>query len=150
MAVKKKMAPDVAKAYLAPYNSWQNRIAIYRFVRDIPLQSQHKSYAILVAIENRLAMLRDSAVPLLIIWGGGDFCFNEVFFKEWIRRFPDAENHYFPDGGHYILEDKLDRYPAYYKIVFSSLRMREYQVAINIAETFVGAAKKQGERTGGY
>ena len=44
---------------------------------------------------------------MLIIWGGGDFCFNDQFFLEWKKRFPDAENHYFQDGGHYILEDKL-------------------------------------------
>jgi pimeloyl-ACP methyl ester carboxylesterase len=107
MAVKKKMASDVAKAYLAPYNSWKNRVAVYSFVRDIPLDPHHKSYATLVDVEKRLPLLRDSAIPLLIIWGGGDFCFNDEFFLEWKKRFPDAENHYFQDGGHYILEDKL-------------------------------------------
>lgn len=107
MAVKKKMAPAVAKAFLAPYNSWKNRVAVYRFVRDIPLNSHHKSYATLVDIEKRLPLLRDSAVPLLIVWGGADFCFNDDFFEEWTKRFPDAEKHYFHDGGHYILEDKL-------------------------------------------
>ena len=39
MAVKKKMDPAVAKAYLAPYNSWKNRVAIFNFVKDIPLNS---------------------------------------------------------------------------------------------------------------
>ena len=107
MAVKKKMAQNVAEAYLAPYNSWQNRVAVYRFVRDIPLDRQHRSYAKLVEIEKGLATLRDTGVPLLIVWGGGDFCFDEHFFQEWTRRFPDAEKHYFPDGGHYVLEDKL-------------------------------------------
>lgn len=108
MAVKKKMAPAVARAYLAPYNSWKNRVAVYNFVRDIPLTAEHRSYATLVEIEKRLPLLRDSAVPLLVVWGGGDFCFNDQFFLEWKRRFPEAENHYFPDGGHYILEDKLE------------------------------------------
>ncbi len=106
MAVEKKMDPSVAKAYLAPYNSWKNRVAIYNFVRDIPLESSHKSYAVLVEIENRLTLLRDATIPFLIIWGGGDFCFDEEFFLEWNKRFPDAENHFFHDGGHYILEDK--------------------------------------------
>lgn len=107
MAVNKLMARNVARAYLAPYNSWRNRVAIYNFVRDIPLDPQHRSYATLVEIEKRLAILRDLAVPMLIVWGGGDFCFDEHFFQEWAARFPDAEKHYFPDGGHYILEDKL-------------------------------------------
>lgn len=107
MAVKKKMVPEVAKAFLAPYNSWKNRVAVYRFVRDIPLEPTHRSYTTLVDIEKKLPLLRDSAIPLLIIWGGADFCFNDDFFEEWTNRFPDAEKHYFPDGGHYILEDKL-------------------------------------------
>ncbi len=106
MAVEKKLDPDVAKAYLAPYNNWGNRVAVYNFVRDIPLDPGHKSYAVLADIESRLSLLRDAAVPFLIIWGGRDFCFNDVFFEEWKKRFPDAEDHYFHDGGHYILEDK--------------------------------------------
>ncbi len=107
MAVKNKMDSGVARAYLAPYNNWKNRVAVYAFVRDIPLDSHHKSYATLVDIEKHLPILRDSAIPVLIIWGGGDFCFNDEFFLEWKKRFPDAEDHYFHDGGHYILEDKL-------------------------------------------
>ncbi len=106
MAVKKKMAAPVARAYLAPYNNWHNRIAVYNFVRDIPLDSQHRSYATLVDIENKLQLLRDRAIPMLLVWGGGDFCFNDHFFAEWRERFPEAEAHYFKDGGHYILEDK--------------------------------------------
>lgn len=108
MAVRKRLPEDIARAYLDPYDSWQNRVAIYRFVRDIPLHRHHKSYATLVAVEDRLALLRDAEIPLLLVWGGGDFCFDKVFFKEWLRRFPDAEKHYFPDGGHYVLEDKLE------------------------------------------
>ncbi len=107
MAVKKKMAPDVAKAYLAPYNSWNNRVAVYNFVKDIPLTARHPSYSTLVDIEKRLSLLRDAAIPMLIVWGGADFCFNDDFFEEWQKRFPEAENHYFKDGGHYLLEDKF-------------------------------------------
>ena len=121
MAVKKKMDSGVARAYLAPYNNWKNRVAVYGFVRDIPLDSQHKSYATLVDIEKHLPLLRDSAIPLLIIWGGGDFCFNDEFFLEWRKRFPDAEHHYFQDGGHYILEDKLKDIVPIIKSFFSAL-----------------------------
>ena len=35
---------EVAKAYIAPYNTWQNRVAIHQFVRDIPLDDRHVSY----------------------------------------------------------------------------------------------------------
>jgi len=106
MAVNRKLAKEVAKAYLAPYNSWKNRIAIYNFVRDIPLTENHKSYGLLADIEKRLPQLRDAAIPMVILWGGGDFCFNDHFFNEWIERFPEAKQHYFADGGHYVLEDK--------------------------------------------
>lgn len=114
MAVKKKLAPDVVRAYLAPYNSWQNRVAVYNFVRDIPLTPHDKSYTTLVNIEKRLHLLRDAALPVLLVWGGTDFCFNGEFFLEWQKRFPDAENHYFADAGHYLLEDKqVDLQPIF-------------------------------------
>ncbi|MBU1565375.1 MAG: alpha/beta fold hydrolase [Proteobacteria bacterium] len=107
MAVEKKLAAKTARSYLAPYNSWNNRVAIARFVQDIPLHKKHRSYAKLVEIENRLPLLRDRKTPLVILWGGKDFCFNDHFYNEWQRRFPEAESHYFNDGGHYILEDKI-------------------------------------------
>ncbi len=107
MAVVNKLAEETARNYLAPYNSWNNRVAIARFVQDIPMHKNHRSYARLVEIENRLLLLRDQKTPLLILWGGKDFCFNDHFYKEWQRRFPKAESHYFIDGGHYVLEDKI-------------------------------------------
>ncbi len=107
MAVEKRLAAETARSYLAPYNSWNNRIAIARFVQDIPMDTSHSSYAPLVEIENRLPLLRDQKTPLLLLWGGKDFCFNDHFYNEWQRRFPEAESHYFSDGGHYVLEDKI-------------------------------------------
>lgn len=108
MAVEKPLPKEIARAYIAPYNSWQNRVAIHSFVRDIPLNSNHRSYQTLVAIEKGLSLIKDMNIPLLLLWGGKDFCFDEVFYREWCERFPDARKHYFPDGGHYILEDKLN------------------------------------------
>ena len=106
MAVTKPLATEAAKAYLKPYDSWANRVAINAFVRDIPLSAAHPSYALLTEIEEGLARLRTPAIPKLILWGGQDFCFNRFFFDEWCERFPEANRHYFADGGHYILEDK--------------------------------------------
>lgn len=107
MAVVNKLTAETAGNYLAPYDSWNHRIAIARFVQDIPMDSSHSSYALLVEIENRLPLLRDQKTPLLLLWGGKDFCFNDHFYNEWQRRFPEAESHYFSDGGHYVLEDKI-------------------------------------------
>ncbi len=106
MAVSKRMDKEVAAAYLAPYDSWQNRVAVSSFVRDIPLSIEHPSYETLVSVEKGLEKLQEQQLPLLICWGGKDFCFNKHFFDEWCTRFPHAETHYFEKGGHYILEDK--------------------------------------------
>jgi len=108
MAVAKPLDKKIAKAYIAPYNSWKSRIAIYGFVRDIPLTKKHPSYETLTSVEMGLEDLAQRNLPLLILWGGKDFCFNRYFFDEWQRRFPNAEKHYFEQGGHYILEDCFD------------------------------------------
>jgi pimeloyl-ACP methyl ester carboxylesterase len=106
MAVSKTMKPEVAQGYLEPYNSWANRIALLRFVQDIPLSPKDKSWSTLVAIDKSLAQLKNT--PMLILWGGKDFCFTRHFYDEWLQRFPDAKSHFFPEAGHYVLEDAFD------------------------------------------
>ncbi len=108
MAVTKKMKSDIAKAYLAPYDSWNNRIAVSSFVEDIPLTIEHPSYTTLLEVEKGVEKLQERPLPMLLCWGGQDFCFNDLFYTEWCTRFPGAKMHYFQDGGHYILEDKFD------------------------------------------
>jgi haloalkane dehalogenase len=105
MAVTTKMAREVAAGFLAPYDSWRHRIATHRFVQDIPLTASHPSWPELARIDRNLVTLRDR--PMLICWGGRDFCFDDHFYEEWQRRFPAAQCHYFPEAGHYILEDAL-------------------------------------------
>lgn len=106
MAVTKKMAPEIVRGYLAPYDSWTNRIATHRFVQDIPLSSHHRSYQTLAGIDKGLAGLQDK--PMMIAWGGKDFCFTEEFYDQWTARFPEAEKYYFAEAGHYLLEDAGD------------------------------------------
>ncbi len=109
MAVTKKMDKDIAAGYLAPYDSWNNRIAVHEFVKDIPLHKNHKSYQTLVEIEDSLERLAKRELPVSILWGGKDFCFDDYFYHEWKRRFPYAECHYYSDWGHYVLEDGKGR-----------------------------------------
>ena len=40
----RRMPREVRDAYAAPYDSWANRIAIHRFVQDIPLRPGDRSY----------------------------------------------------------------------------------------------------------
>lgn len=100
---RKPMSPETARAYLAPYDSWTNRIAVHRFVQDIPLEPGDAAWKAVVETEERLASLQ--GIPMLVIWGMKDFVFDAVFLKEWERRFPAAEFVRIPDAGHYVLED---------------------------------------------
>ncbi len=105
MAVSRKMTAGTAAGFRYPYGSWADRIGVLRFVQDIPLDAKHPSWPELVRVEENLDRL--TGKPMLICWGGRDFCFNEPFYREWQRRFPAAECHYFPAAGHYLLEDEF-------------------------------------------
>jgi haloalkane dehalogenase len=109
MAVEKheRMTPAVRAGYLAPYDSWQNRVAVLRFVQDIPLRPSHPSYETLVGVEEELAQFRSS--PMLFVWGERDWCFTAEFLREFQRRFPQAETLSLPDAGHYVFEDAHER-----------------------------------------
>ncbi len=106
MAVVNKMTPTVARGYLEPYDSWAHRIALLRFVQDIPLTPKDASWKSLTEIDHGLKLLQD--IPMLVLWGGRDFCFTRHFYNEWLQRFPGAESHFFPDAGHYVLEDAFN------------------------------------------
>lgn len=103
MAVEKPLTAAARTGYLAPYDSWAHRIAVHRFVQDIPLRPAHPSYARLVRIEEGLAQFRDR--PMLLVWGERDWCFTPEFRREFERRFPQAESCPIADAGHYLFED---------------------------------------------
>jgi haloalkane dehalogenase len=105
MAVSRheRMTPAVKAGYLAPYGNWHDRVAILRFVQDIPLVPAHPSYAALVTIEERLALFQKT--PLLLVWGMRDWCFKPLFLEEFERRFPEAEVLRLAEAGHYVFED---------------------------------------------
>ena len=97
------LSPSVRRAYLAPYDSWANRIAVLRFVQDIPLGAADHAYGQVCMAERSLEQFR--SLPMLICWGAKDFVFDDDFLAEWTRRFPEAQIHRFADAGHYVLED---------------------------------------------
>lgn len=100
---RKPMNARLRRAYRAPYNTWEHRIATLRFVQDIPLRPGDKAYDIVSEVEAGLHRFRK--LPMLICWGELDFVFDRHFLAEWRKHFPEAEVHSFPDCGHYILED---------------------------------------------
>lgn len=100
---RKPMNGRLRRAYRAPYNTWEHRIATLRFVQDIPLRPGDKAYDLVTEVQNGLHRFRQ--LPMLICWGELDFVFDRHFLAEWRKHFPEAEVHSFPDCGHYILED---------------------------------------------
>lgn len=98
------MPADVRRAYLAPYDSWSNRIATLRFVQDIPLSEDDAAWPLVTRAGERLREY--AARPAFIGWGLRDFVFDQHFLDGFVRALPDAEVHAFEDAGHYVLEDK--------------------------------------------
>lgn len=107
MAVRTPLSPEVRAGLLAPYDSWANRVAILRFVQDIPLRRSHPSWETVTDIQKQLHLLAEK--PMLICWGMQDFCFTEAFLDIWQSYFPHARTHRFEDAGHYVLEDAGER-----------------------------------------
>ncbi|MGH7134363.1 MAG: alpha/beta fold hydrolase [Pirellulales bacterium] len=107
VARHERMTPAVRAGFLAPYDSWANRIAIHRFVQDIPLSPRHPSYATLEAIERGLPTLRGR--PMMFIWGMRDWCFTPHFLQRFLELFPEAEVHPLLDASHYVIEDAHER-----------------------------------------
>jgi haloalkane dehalogenase len=99
-----RLPREVRDAYAAPYDSWDNRIAIHRFVQDIPLRPGDRSYELISWVQDRLGLLQ--SVPMLIAWGMKDFVFDEPVLDEWLRRFSAAEVHRFPRAGHLLFDDE--------------------------------------------
>lgn len=102
--VERSMPPDVRRAYLAPYDSWANRIATLRFVQDIPLAPGDRAWPLVEEAGKRLHDFSDR--PSLIGWGLRDFVFDKYFLDGFTSALLNADVHSFEDAGHYVLEDK--------------------------------------------
>jgi haloalkane dehalogenase len=102
--------PAVRAGYLAPYDNWRNRVAILRFVQDIPLGRRHPTRRTLGQIETALPQFRGR--PLLLMWGLKDWCFTPHFLRRFQQEFPQAETEEIAGAGHLIVEDSTDRVVA--------------------------------------
>lgn len=104
---RERMTEEVRAGYLLPYGSYADRVAVLRFVQDIPVDAAHPTFAVLQSIENGLAQFRRH--PMLIMWGGKDPVFTTRLLKGWRERFPEAVVKEIDDAGHYVLEDAYER-----------------------------------------
>jgi len=105
--VTRRLSAHERACYLGPYGSWRDRLAVLRFIEDIPLSPGDPSYEIVRQVEEGLP--RFAGVPMLICWGMRDFVFDEDFLRGWTQRFPRAEVHRFPEAHHLVLEDEGPR-----------------------------------------
>jgi haloalkane dehalogenase len=108
---RRALSADEKRAMLFPYDNWKNRVAVSAFVQDIPLRSSHPTWATLKTVEEGVTQFRDR--PVLILWGGKDFCFNDPFLATWRELLPHAQVCRIADAGHYVLLDaREDVVPA--------------------------------------
>ena len=97
---------QIAAGMLAPYDNWNNRVAIYNFVKDIPLSRSHPTWAVLERIESGLASVADW--PIMMAWGMKDWCFRPECLERLSQHWPNAEVHKIADAGHYVIEDAAE------------------------------------------
>ncbi len=109
MATEQKggLPKTIADGFLFPYDSWQHRIAIYQFVKDIPLTNRHRTWSELERIEAGLAGLAEW--PIMLMWGMKDWCFRPQCLERLRQHWPAAVIHEVADAGHYVVEDAADQ-----------------------------------------
>lgn len=100
---QKKLSSSITQAFFAPYKSSKRRKGIKRFVQDIPLDDNHKSFGALELICDRLGTFKDT--PALLIWGARDRVFSDRYLDDLEKRIPHANVHRFAEAGHFVSEE---------------------------------------------
>jgi haloalkane dehalogenase len=108
-----RLDPQVAAGLIAPYHNWNSRIAIARFVQDIPRRKSQPTWQTLSKIEDGVSIFSDR--PTRIVWGMKDWCFRPECLDRLEQLFPHAQVQRLADVGHYVMEEAADE-------VISSLR----------------------------
>ncbi|MER7368359.1 alpha/beta fold hydrolase [Nonomuraea wenchangensis] len=105
--LRRRLPRDVRAAFLAPGRDPGHRVAVRRFVTDIPLGPADRAWPLLVQAAEGVRAFADR--PVLIGWGLRDPVFDRAMLREWRRRLPHATVRVYPDAGHYVLEDAHER-----------------------------------------
>lgn len=98
-----KLSDNAKQGLLAPYNSPRHRVAIDRFVKDIPMSKTHPTYQVLKKLERDLPSLADK--PISMVWGMKDWCFRPECMDRLARSLPNATLRPLADVGHYVMEE---------------------------------------------
>jgi haloalkane dehalogenase len=102
-----RFTDEIKRGYLGPYDTYDHRVAVARFVQDIPLNPSHPSYATLENIQEGLAQFAQT--PTLMVWGMRDFVFTESFMRRFMGYLKNVEAHRLDDCGHFVVEDAHER-----------------------------------------
>jgi pimeloyl-ACP methyl ester carboxylesterase len=118
IARRSRLDAAVEAGYLAPYDSWANRCAVYGFVKDIPSPRGSRPFRLDPFIDQlpedstwgRLAMIEQGLRnfvdrPSCLIWGMRDWCFRPDCLDRFLEAWPNAEAHRLDDVGHWVVED---------------------------------------------
>ncbi len=101
-----RLEPAVAAGLIAPYHDWQSRVAIARFVQDIPRRKSQPTWQMLSKIEQGLSLFADR--PARIVWGIKDWCFRPECLERLKKLLPQARSRILDDVGHYVMEEAAD------------------------------------------
>jgi haloalkane dehalogenase len=101
----------VGQGYLAPYGTWADRVAIHKFIADIPIEAEHPTAWARDSLAAGIRTLSDR--PHLVVWGTQDFVFHKYFLDGWRETVPDAEFIEVADAHHFVVEDAADRIPRW-------------------------------------
>ena len=100
------LEPNVAEGLIAPYKDWNSRVAIARFVQDIPTRKTMATWQLLANIEKGIELLKDR--PTRLVWGMKDWCFRPECLDRLEQLFPGAKTRRLDDVGHYVMEEAAD------------------------------------------
>jgi cis-3-alkyl-4-acyloxetan-2-one decarboxylase len=114
-----RLEPDVAAGLVAPYGNWHDRVAIARFVQDIPSRPSHATWQVLSDLEQSLPQLDNR--PVHLVWGMQDWCFRPECLRRLQKLLPHAVVNELTDVGHYVMEEASDEVIAALRNVLGQL-----------------------------
>ncbi len=108
MAVSRgPLSPVARSGLLAPYDSWAHRVAVDRFVKDIPRGPHEPTWKLLAELESQLPSV--AHLPSLLVWGMQDWCFRPECLYRIQKLLPQSETVEIADANHYVLEDAQEQ-----------------------------------------
>ncbi len=118
LAMEKRLPPDISLGYLLPYAAKESRLAMLRFIEDLPAAPEDRSYEAVLEIEHGLWMFREH--PVCLIWGMDDWLFDAKCLARWSAYYPQAASLKLHGAGRYITEDAPDKVISFLRSFFSS------------------------------